>query len=284
MKVVVLLICEEDVYQGGLKTLNSISYFHPEFEIVKYGKKEISRLQKELNCQNMLFLTPIAMKEVWHDKKPDLLIKIGGDLLVLGKLNEVLNSEYCVAAGRNDPDLVTWDESHNRPYGIKDVPNNEWVNADFICVKNEKFIEDYYNVTMEYATGKRFCVPGHLGDDQHSLNLVFRIYGYKSLILDKRDSGVIYNASGNWSGEDQRKEGIPEVLRKAGLGANTWTSWKYINFNGSECVLPDNGIGCGERVVKVLHQGGGTWEPKLSWELFNPTFREYLFKVTGFDK
>jgi hypothetical protein len=284
MKTVAIIFCEDNFYLGGQKTLNSLKYFHPEFKIVKYGTKEIKELKEKYNCSDIRFIAPLAMKDTWETENPDLLIKFGGDLLVLGVLDEVINLDYDVAAGRNDPDSVTGDERNNRPDLIRDLPNNEWVNADFICVKNKKFLDDYVKLMLDWWEGRGAALKDfgrfYRGDCQSGLNIIFRLGGYKSLILDKFGNGLIYNASGNETGGiENDKEMTPS---SNGNGCNNWRAWKYIFFNGSKCIMPDFSGKIGDRIVKVLHQGGGTWEPKLSWDLFNIEFRKYLEKVTNF--
>ena len=96
-----------------------------------------------------------------------------------------------------------------------------------------------------------------------SLNVVFRNYGYNSLILDPKGSNKIYGSSGNWS-----------------YKISNWDNWKEIYFNGEKSIMPDGGRGTGDRQIKVLHQGGGTWDKKLNFNLFNEEFRKHIRLVT----
>lgn len=298
MKTVVFVLCQDDVYHGGQKSINSIKYFHPEFKIIRYGTEDINRIKNQYNCPDIRFIYPLALKEVWENEKPDLLIRLGADCLVLGNLDEVIHSDYDVAAARNDPDCVgNRDESNNRPDRIRDIPNHEWVNADFIAIKNYEFVEQYFQQTLDYWEGRDLCLanqPYHdkygrllyrtyKGDCQSSLNVVFKLGGLKTLILDPLGSKLVYGASGNWNGENATGE-IPESAK--GNGANCWPAWKYIYYDEklNKCILPDKRIGIGDRIVKNLHQGGGYWDTKLGFDLFNSEFRKYLTKITGYGK
>jgi hypothetical protein len=266
-KVVVLVICDDGLYFNGEKTINSLKYFHPEFKIIKLSTQEINKFRKELNCDWLGLIAPNIMKTVWDKEQPDLLIKIGADCIVLDTLNEILDSDYDVACGRNDSDLVgDRDEKHNRPDIIRDIPNHEWVNADLVCIKNYEFLLKYVELTDNYRNGKIAALKDYgkfyKGDDQSSLNVVFRLYGFKSLILDPVDSDLIYGASGNWY-----------------IDNNSWDSWKYIFFDGKKSIMPNFGLNTKEKIVKVLHACGGTQDGKLNNNLFNPDFRKYLENI-----
>ena len=285
MKKIAFIFGQEELFWKQ-KSINSFTYFHPDFEIINYGSKEINFFIDKYNLKNIhlnfRFLGPLMLKEIWEQYSPDLLIKIGADCLTLGRFTEVIENEYDVACGRNDPDIVgTRDERHNRPDIIRNIPNNEWLNADLICIKSKQFLDDYVNLTLDYAFGKQKALDGSFGkvydgDCQLALNVIIKIKNYKCHILDKYGSGVIYNSSGNWTGEKDNYQ--PNFLRNE---PNNWKSWRYIYFDGDKCIMPDLGIGCGNRIVKCLHQGGGSRHSKLEWEFFNEDFQEYLRKITN---
>ena len=280
MKSIALILGQKELYWKQ-KSINSFKYFHQDIQILDYSEEEINYYFNKYNIQDFRFLAPLILKDVWEQYKPDLLIKIGADCLTLGKFDEVLNLNYDVACGRNDPDLIgNRDERHNRPDIIRDIPNHEWVNADLICIKSKQFLDEYANLTLDYALGKQMALDGSFGkvydgDCQCSLNVVCRLGNFNVYILDKYGSGIIYNGSGNWTGETDNDQ--PEFLE----GPNNWKSWKYIYFDGEKCVMPDLGIGCGDRIVKCLHQGGGSRSSKLEWGFFNKEFQEYLKKITN---
>lgn len=298
MKIIIFVLCDDHIYGGAAKSVNSIKYFHPKFKIVKYGTEDINRIKKQYNNPDIGFIYPLALKEVWNNEKPDLLIRLGADCLVLGTLDEVINWDYDVAAGRNDPDCVgDRDEKNNRPDIIRDIPNWEWVNSDFLGIKSYKFVEQYFDQTLDYWEGRKLCLANqpyqdkygrllyrqYKGDCQSALNVVIRLSGLNSKILDPLGSKVIYGGYGNWSGEKPPYE-IPPSVRSN--GANNWPAWKYIYFDKelNKCILPDNGIGVGNRIVKVLHQGGGYSPDKLGFDLFNENFRKKLQEITGFNE
>jgi hypothetical protein len=285
MKIVAIIMCDEDVYCGGLKTISSLKYFHPEIEIVHYGTSEINRVKQKYGMTDLWFSGPLIIRDYLDNHNaPDILIKIDADCLVLGRLDEVINLNYDFAAPRNDPDSVVGDERNNRPDIIRDIPNHEWVNAGFNAIKNFNFVDKWFNLTMDYMTGKQMALTKYRlykGDDMSSLNIIFRLGGFDTLILDKKGSNVIYGSSGNGTGETDND--MPESVRENRV-ANCWRSWKYIYFNGKDCIMPDLGIGVGDRIVKILHQGGGTMKNKLSFDLFGLGFHKYLKEIIGFSK
>lgn len=268
MKTVVLIICDNGLYCDGNKTINSIKYFHPEFKIIRYNTKDINRFREKFNEKWLGLIAPEIMLEVWCSEKPDLLIKIGADCLILDSLNEIIKENYDVASARNDPDQVNdeRDESFNRPDVIKNIKNSEWINADLICVKNEKVLYDYVELTRAYRNKIiRPLSDREWADDQYALNVVFKIYGYKSLILDPKNSKLIYGASGNWN-----------------HGKTNWDSWKDIDFINNKFIMKDGGRGTGDREIKILHCCGGTNPDKLNYNLFNDETRKHITRITGF--
>lgn len=287
MKTVAVLIGDDNTLPWRTKAINSFKFFHPDIKFIHYSNKEIEDIILKYSLKkvdlNYRFVGPLIIKEVWEKENPDLLIKIGHDTLTLGRFNEILDKEYDVAAARNDTDLIkNNDERSNRPDIIRDIPNHEWVNADLIAIKSKKFLQEYVDLTLDYAFGKQKALSlfgkNYDGDCQMSLNVIFRLGNYKNLILDKNGSGVIYNASGNWTGENDNDR--PACLS---WHPNNWKSWKYIYFDGKNCIMPDLGIGCGDRVVKCLHHCGGDLKYKLSWDFFDKNFLPYLRYITGIE-
>lgn len=285
-KIVAVIVCDNGLYGDAQKTIKSLNYFHPEIKVIRYATEDIKRLKDKFllnNIDNPInFIGPLAMKEVWEKEKPSLLIKLGADTIILSQLKEALESEYDCASARNDAICVKSDERHNRPDVIRDIPNTEWVNADTIFIRSQQFLNDYVQLTLNYAYGRAKALErfGKIwpGDCQSALNVVFKLGGYKTLILDKFQSGLVYNASGNWTGENNDDK--PASLEGA---INNWAAWKFINLNeNNEPILPDLGCQEGERKVRILHSGGGYHAHKLAFDLFNPEFQKHLEKITGF--
>ena len=265
-------MCDDGLYSGGLKTKNSIQYFHPKIDVVIYGTSEIERVKKKYEIDDSLWSSAPCIIDDYLELngKPDLLIKIDADCLVLDSLDEVFNLSYEVASARNDPDQVgDRDERHNRPDIIRDIPNWEWVNAGFVAIRNFDFASRYLQKVLDYKNGVEYALKDYgkvyRGDDMSALNVVFRLGGFKTEILDKLGSGLIYGSSGNWC------SGV-----KYGETVNNWASWKNI-------ILKDGKPFLGNRKVKVLHQGGGIFRGKLNYDLFNDEFRKYVQKVTQFE-
>jgi hypothetical protein len=266
------MLFDDGMYFDVLKTINSIKYFHPNFNIVKYGTSEIKRLKEKYQFDDSLWFSDSCLLDDYISRNPfpDILIKIGADCIVLDKLDEVITWDYDVACPRNDPDEVgDRDERLNRPDILRTLRNRFWVNADFIAIKNKDFIGAYHEQNMRYMRGEEYALKDfgkiYRGDSMSSLNVVFHLGRFKSKILDPHGSKIIYGGSGNWS-----KDG------------NNWWSWDDIHSDGGKSIMLDGGRGTGDRIVKCLHQGGAHKSDKLNFNLFNSKFRHHLKDVTGF--
>ncbi len=286
MKVIVVILCDDGLYDDGLKTINSLKYYHPEFKIIKLGTKELNNLKIKHNVNDILFLGPVACKEVWEQEQPDLLIKMGADCLVLGKLDEILELQYDIAAPRNDSFyMFNQDESNNRPDLIKNIHHEYWMNCDTVCLKSKSFIDSWYNLTMEYSAQRMFSIKSRgWSDDQHSLNVCAWTENFNVRVLDNlQNYKNTYGATANWNGEkDFFKDLVPSIQE---TGVQGWPAWKsiFLDKDGNS-KLPASDLGLGERTVKILHHGGGTMKKKLGFDLFNSTYREHLKKITGFNE
>jgi hypothetical protein len=124
---------------------------------------------------------------------------------------------------------------------------------------------------MKYKNGDIYALKDYgkvyRGDDMSALNVIFRLGNFKSKILDPIGSNVIYGSSGNW-----------------GINENNWYSWQFIDLIDGKSIMSDRWRGGNSRLVKCLHQGGGTYNGKLNYSLFNQEFRKHIQKVTGFNE
>jgi hypothetical protein len=286
MKIVVFVLCEDHVYGGGRKSINSIKYFNPDFKIVRYGTHDINRLKAQYNCPDLRFINPLGLKEVWENENPDILIRLGSDCLVLGEFNEIIDYDYDVAAARNDADDIgNRDERHNRPDRINDIPNHEWVNADLIAIKNYQFVEKYYKQILDYWNNVDVCVArqsfyengilkfrSYRGDCQSALNVVFRLGGLRTRILDPIGGNIYYGSSASFNSGNGYV--APSIINEYNGKFYNWSSWYDIEYINNQYHL--NG-----KVVKNLHKGGGgTFKSdKLDIDLFNPSVREKIQKI-----
>lgn len=287
MKVVIVILCDDGLYNNGLKTINSLKFYHPEFKIIKLGTKELNSLKEKHKINDILFLGPVACKEIWEKENPDLLVKMGADCLVLGKLQHILNWEYDIVAPRNDSFyMFHQDESSNRPDLIRNIHHEYWMNADTVCIKSKKFLDDWYNLTIRYSNKELYSIANKKwSDDQHSMNIIAWTGGFNCKVLDNLENkSYAYGATANWNNEQSFANNLTESIKENKVD-NSWPAWKsiFLKENG-DSVLSENGLGFGERIIKILHHGCGTMKNKLSWDLFNPEYRKHLKKITGFDE
>lgn len=273
MRLVLLVICDDGIYRNGEVTVKTFKYFHPEAEIVLANTAVIDKYRKKYNEKWAGLIAPSIAKDVFAEKHPDILIKMGADCIVLSRMEEALSLNYDVASARNDPDQVVGDERLNRPDEIRDIPNHEWVNADLICCRNYDFLVKYEELTLDYLYGRKLALSKHgkvyRGDDQSSFNIVFRNGGFNAKILDGVGSDLVYGSSGNWN-NGTSFEGFP----------NNWATWGNIEYINNQPIMTYKGFGPNiNRKARVLHQGGGFRDGKPHLDLLSEQAKAEVNKI-----
>ncbi len=270
-KIIAITHCQDHVRHiyGGDKLINSFKYFHPEIPIIRYGTKEQEEILKKYPGFRLYSFNPVLMLEAKKQYNADLVIFIDHDSIVLDRMDEVLAMDYDIASVKNDPDVHTENEDHNRP--IKGIPNYEWVNAGFVACKNEHFLKQWYFLNFEainYFGGINY----YKMVEQDTLNIIFHNKLYKTKILDDNKYNCFYGPSSQYI--TKGREPAKSVKH---YGAYFCESWLDIKLENGHPKLHNKDI-------KVIHHCHGGNKEKLKFDLFNPEFKEYLRKITGYEE
>lgn len=228
---------------GARKLIASAKYFHPNIPFIHYGDKEINPLSISYGLLHP-FMIDRAMKEGY-----DAIIYMDSDSMVVGPLNELLlaiEQDYHIIGVRNnnDYDKAGMDE----PIVQQGAGVEQYLNAGLLAVKrNTNFLETWMDWNLLHGESCAF-------KEQTILNILAR--KYKTLIIDPKDSKVYYGVSGLYG----------EVTH--------WDSWMDIKVDGKDLVL-------NKKLVKIIHQAGGTRNDKMGFYMFNNETRKRLIEITG---
>ena len=271
MKVIAVVLVQDKYFDsmGGRKCFNSFKYFHSEIKIIRFGSEKILDLIWKYPGFMWGSMASIVMKEVKDKYKTDCVILLDADSLVLGRMDEVFSFDYDVAASRNDPEEHTENESINRAYDNKKLPNYLFVNAGFIVCKSQVFIEKWvefqkYEVQSYQRNPYLFYQEQEFPmREQDTFNLFFHSGKFKSKILDSLGSNLIYGSSSN------KDCSIKDTSDRKSHVKN----WKDIEYKNGQFFL-DN------KIVKRLHYGGGFCKRKMGYELFSDDIANKIKEIT----
>lgn len=275
-KIIVSTICETSwIEKSGLnKMLNSLKYFHPGWEVKVYNENDLDNIYKNnIFGHNKWSIMALTMIDAKQKTNADIVVHIDADSIILGKLDQILEDGYDVFAVRNDGDHIgNRDESINRPYLIRNLKNEFYLNCGFIATSSDLFLQEWklYNdyIVKKYGDIRNAKVECPIVE-QGSYNLI--IHGtqlFRTKLLDPVGSKEFWGASANFKTGNGY---CPEHLR-INYGANNWESWYEIYEKDGISYL-------GNKQVKIIHQAGGG-EDKLKFDMFNPTYKKYLNKIT----
>lgn len=275
-KIIFTSYCHDHLAErfGLFKLQKTFEYFNPDQKLVLYSSKDIDRVYHEYNV-NINNALPCLMLDVKKRFNTEFVCHIDADSLVFGKLDEILECNYDIAAPLNNHDMTGRDERKNRPRELWDLDNNKYVSCGCLCTSSEDFLSKWiwYNseVIRIHGSVKEFWLC-----DQNWMNILFHKGGYNSKILDPLDGNVFYGPSANMISSTNNN---PEHVMKE-WGVNSWQSWFDLEYKDGEFYLYG-------KKVKILHNcGGGNPNSviKCSFKLFNPIIKKKLQEITGFDE
>ncbi len=277
-KIVFLTHCEDDLVErfGTRKCLNSFKYFHPEIPIVHLGTEKMAEIYKEHPWAVLTSFMPLTMKKVKEEYSADFVVHVDSDSIVLSRLDEILDGDYDIASVRNNCDSHLGDERNNRAIQIRDLPNWEYVNCGLISTSSDKFLNEWIQLNKE-ATEKTGSINFFPLAEQGSFNLIFKLGGYKTKILDPIGSSVFYGPSANMYDEDV-KDNPEHIINE--WTYNGWQSWRKIIYKEDKFWLYG-------KQVKLLHQAGGgnaKTAQKLTFDMFNAETAKRIKEITNFDR
>jgi lipopolysaccharide biosynthesis glycosyltransferase len=176
----------------------------------------------------------------------DMVVHFDADSMVVGKLNELLdesNLEFDVIGVRNNNDFNK--AGKDNPITNPGQDSQKYLNAGLVAVTNKNFIEEWMLKNIEFGNQMPF-------QEQTVLNYITNERKVK--ILDPIDSEVYYGISNLY-------------------GSHThWDSWREIKLIEDKLVLNN-------KIVKILHHGGGHDAVKLDFNLFTEEVKQHLTTI-----
>lgn len=227
---------------GTAKLIKSAKKHHPDIPFYVFGSDYINRIFKAHDEFNWCTIHPVISYQLIE--KYDSVVHFDADCIITDTLDEIFeNSEYDVLCVRNNNDFNKAGKD-NAICDVDGVNIQNYVNAGFTAIKSKQFLADWINLNISIGNKCNF-------QEQTVLNRLLATGKYKYKILDPIDSNVYYGVS-------------------ALYGTSThWDSLKDITVIDNKLILNN-------KIVKIIHQAGGSKPVKLQPELFNNSTIKHL--------
>jgi len=232
---------------GTDKLRKSISHFHPEVDFYVFGTDDINAIFNSHPNFNWTTIHPAISIQLIDNY--DMVVHMDADCMITGRLDELINEEnlsYDIIGVRNNNHFGKAGKDNAITEGY---PMWTYLNCGLVATTSKKFLETWIDYNLSFGNSKPF-------QEQSVLNMMAHTEDWKLKILDPIDSNVYYGVSNVWGTETH------------------WDSWKEISVVNDQLVL--NG-----KVVKVLHEAGGSKPEKLNFDMFSEQTKEFLTKVCG---
>ncbi len=239
--MVFFTIADEKNMEYARKMANSLKYFHPQIPLEVIGGEVLADALKR-DPAFFYRATPVIASQLI--KEYETVIKIDADSIVTGRLNKAWEGDFDVKVVLNSNPR----EFKKYPVSVWDInPVHEYVNAGFVSMKSEEFIEHWH----------KLCYSNHFNNyqmrEQDLLNILVHYGNYKSELLDNTDGFYGLASKGYW----------PQVvLKKDKLILPANDEWNKV-----------------DKIIKVIHVAGGNTPNKMN---FNTSFKEEV--VTWLNK
>ena len=230
---------------GADKLLKSAKHFHPEIPFYVFNSEQIQTIFDSHENFNWTTIHPAISIQLIDEY--DMVVHLDADCIITGKLDELLdedNLNYDIIGVRNN--------NHFKKAGkdsaiFEKYSWDTYLNCGLVGVTNKSFLEKWIDYNLSFGNMLSF-------QEQSVLNRMVHEEDWKHRMLDPVDGNVYYGLSNAW-------------------GERThWDSWKEIKIVNDELIL-DN------KVVKILHQAGGSAKNKLQPNMFNQETLSYFNKI-----
>lgn len=220
----------------------SLKKFHPDIPLLLWDE---TKIQQYKDPQFFYRATPIIAKELI--KEYETVIKIDADSIVTGDLSDIWEKfEYDVAVVNNSNPR----EFKSYPYALLNIHPYSYVNAGFVAMRSEAFIDEWYNNCFS------ILYNGFQMREQDFLNLLVHGNHYKVKRLDEDDSFYGLASKGYWPEIELVGEKL--LLRKEPTEVGHWPK--------DEQPWPDK-----DKYIKVIHWAGGNTPDKMNFRIhFQP--------------
>jgi hypothetical protein len=220
------------------RMLKTLHHFHPEVTVEAFDNDDMVR-------NNLGAPYAFASIGLFLRNEYDTITHIDADVLIVDRIDELLDTSSDVRAGRNNSD--TGKAGFSGGFTLPGIGVHSYVNAGIHSVTNQAFWNDWYDTCMR---------EGHrtpLGE-QGIFNKIFYSGRYKNVVLDPIQSNIHYGTSFQYGRRDN------------------WESWKNIRILGDKLFINN-------KQIKMMHiAGGGLDKPPLE-TLVNKDVLDFLNNI-----
>jgi hypothetical protein len=230
--------------------IRSLRYFHPDIPVEVYGIKDVERLITRDSRLNGYWVFAEIGKEL--SKKYERVIHLDCDIIVTGKLDELINMEANIIAPRNNNDYGL--SGGNRPIITDGVEVQEYVNAGTHVITRPEIWDKWIELNDAHGYQSAYF-------EQDTLNKLMKLCN--GVVIDPIEKPYYYGLATSWV----TGEGYP------------YSSWKMIDLNEKgELIL--NG-----KKVYMLHRAGGGQGAGVDFKFLPNLFKrevwERLMEITA---
>lgn len=233
---------------------NSFHKFHPDIELITYGREDFDRETKrkeftdtEANIpdhdDNLFRLTPLFARNLLREY--ELVVRLDADQIITGDLNYIIDhrKEYDLGTVLN---INRIDPLKYKPCELSGILPNEYYNLGTIAFTHQRFVEHLWKL----CNSRYFWKLQYR--EQDLLNLMAHYGDYRVKCFDNYDVKNNYYA---WHGLVAKGETVNSKLVKED------GKYKVIIPKGADN-YPDHDI-----TLKILHFAGGAYEKKYNYDL-----------------
>jgi hypothetical protein len=230
---------------GAAKLIASARHFHPDVPFVVFRSREIEAAFAADPTVGWDTLIPALCRPLAWEY--ELVVHLDADSCIVATMDELMFVDFEIAGVRNNNDYGKAGAGPGMTIG--NIPIAEYVNCGLIAATRPDF-------WVEWQVRNRTEAVGYADREQAVYNLIFHGGRYQTKILDPKGSNVYYGVANTY-----------------GTHSN-WDSWAQVKVIG-------NGLFLDGRRIKVLHQAGGHFLPKLDFrKYFAADVCQFLKEIT----
>lgn len=244
--IVLTYVTDQTWYDAcALPLKKSFHYFHPDLPFRIITGEEVQEVFCADQNHNIRHAKPFILER--YVREYGTVILLDADQLIVGPLDELLNTDWELCGVRSNDDLGI-----SRPVGEFSTPRIPWqqyLNCGLCGISSLSAIQlwQQYNKTL----------APHMGDaEQGTWNEVFYSGQFNSVLLDPVDADVIYGTAANYA------------------------HWRYMDYREGKIWLD---LINHPKWVKILHRAGvggiGSPYDKFHSQFFKPEVYAFIQKV-----
>jgi len=229
-KAVAFTYASDDIaYYFGERVKKSFEHFHPDIpfhiitifdEIPIFGNEMIPKIGSHWAALSIRYLT--YLKERY-----EVVMKLDGDVVITGRMDELLEKDYDVACSLNCKDVGGID--------YKRFP--DYCNLGLTAVRSKEFAEEWFKLTYD---PEFIAKMGFSYLEQDVMNYLATCGKYKQLIVDKNPDDPYYNETSKpfWKDIKVKHQGL--FIGKRQVKALHWAGGGEMSDKYTSPFLPDD--------------------------------------------